>query len=274
MNIFLSYQRADALHITHALHYALANAGHDAFVDTGSIARGSIFPQEIANAMARTNLMLAIVGRQFQVGRLHEPTNVIAFEWRRARFHGVPVIPVLLDGAVIPPDADWPAELRWFPKRNAAWLRDASLKPDIDALVAAVPTLAAAPRQALRVLWVDDRPSNNEYERRCLRLHGLVFDNVVSTSEALDQLANDSYDLVITDLGRASSDASPRAGEALIEHPAVRNGGPPVVVYAGASAVRRRDELVERGAAAVMADREELFQCVLLLLGRSKEEQE
>ena len=68
-----------------------------------------------------------------------------------------------------------------------------------------------------------------------------MFDDVVSTTEAIDQLVNESYDLVITDLGRkGSSDHSNDAGANFLQHPAVRNGGPPVIVYAGRWAVVRR----------------------------------
>jgi CheY-like chemotaxis protein len=123
-----------------------------------------------------------------------------------------------------------------------------------------------------RVLWVDDKPSNNEIERQLLRPHGIVFDNVVSTREAIDQLINESYDLIITDLGRsASSDRSNEAGATFLDEPAVRTGGPPVIVYAGRWAVAQREELKRRGAVDVMANREQLIDTVLRSLGRSGE---
>jgi len=148
-------------------------------------------------------------------------------------------------------------------------LRRASLAADIAACVAAVPTLGADPRRAARVLWVDDRPSNNEVERKLLRPHAIVFDCVVSTAEAVEQLVNESYDLVITDLGRqGSSDRSSSAGAAFLEHPVIRDGGPPVIVYAGTWAVAQRAELVQRGAVDVMSNREHLIATVLAILGR------
>ena len=135
-----------------------------------------------------------------------------------------------------------------------------------------MPTLAATPRRAARVLWVDDRPANNEYERKWLRPHGIVFDSVVSTEEALEQLVNETYDLVITDLGRrGSSDRSATAGATFLEQSIVRGGGPPVIVYAGVWAVAQKDDLVGRGALDVMANREELFATVLAVLGRNPE---
>ena len=98
------------------------------------------------------------------------------------------------------------------------------------------------------MLWIDDRPANNEYERKWLRPYGLVFDNVVSTDEALEQLSNDTYDLVITDLGRrGSSDRSSNAGVAFLEQAIVRSG-PPVIVYASRKAEAQGEALRDRGA--------------------------
>ena len=120
-------------------------------------------------------------------------------------------------------------------------------------------------------MWVDDRPANNEYERGLLRPAGIIFDNVVSTREAIEQLKNETYDVVITDLGReGSSDRSHDAGATFLDHPAVRSGRPPVIVYAGTWAVARRDELIQRGAVDVMSNREHLIETVLRSLGRGE----
>lgn len=269
MKVFVSYQRADTLFAAHALGYALRGGAHEAFVDTGSIGSGELFRQAIANAVSASRLMFALVGPGFDARRLHEPTNVVAYEWQCARFHGVAVAPVLVDAGVMPQDDQLPAALRWFTRRHALALRRASLSADIDACVAAVPALASTPRSAARVLWVDDHPANNETERKWLRPHGIVFDNVVSTGEALEQLVVQSYDLAITDLGRrGSSDHSATAGADFLGQ-AVMRGGPPVLVYAGGWAVAQRDELVRRGALEVMRSREQLYASVLGLLGRT-----
>jgi CheY-like chemotaxis protein len=270
MKVFVSYQRADTATAAHALGYALRLSGHGAFVDTGSIGVGELYRQVIANEVATSQLMFALIGPSFDARRLHEPASVVTYEWQRARFHGAAVVPIMVDTGTMPADEQLPAALRWLSRRNALGLRRASFSADIDACVSAVPALATTPRRAARVLWVDDRPANNEFERKWLRPHGIVFDSVVSTDEALEQLANESYDLVITDLGREySSDRSATAGVAFLDQPIVRSGGPPVIVYAGRWAVAQRDELVGRGALAVMADRQPLFDTVLGVLGRS-----
>jgi CheY-like chemotaxis protein len=270
VKVFVSYQRADTALAAHALGYALRLGGHEAFIDTGSIGVGELYRQVISNAVSESNLVFALIGPSFDARRLQEPTSVVTYEWQRARFHGAAVVPVLVDGGAMPADEQLPSALRWFTRRNALAMRRGSFSADIDACVSAVPTLATTPRRAARVLWVDDRPANNEYERKWLRPHGIVFDSVVSTEEALEQLTNETYDLVITDLGRqSSSDRSFTAGAAFLEQPIVRGGGPPVIVYAGTWAVAQRDDLVRRGALDVMANREHLFATVLGVLGRA-----
>lgn len=272
-NVFISYQRSDTLYAAHALGYALRLAGHEAFVDTGSIGGGEPYPEVIGKAISRANAVLALIGPRFAVDRLREPTSVVAFEWRYARYHGAAVVPVLIESAAMPKDDDLPRELRWIGKRNAYALRPSSLAPDIDAVVQAIPALAVEPRRVARVLWVDDNPANNEVERASLRPSGIIFDNVVSTHEATDQIAFESYDLVITDLGRqGSSDRSFTAGYTFLDHPSVRKAGPPVIVYTNSYGVAKREELIGRGATEVMSDRAKLIETVLRLLGRGPQE--
>jgi len=275
MNVFVSYQRADTAMAAHAVFYALRLAGHKAYVDTGDIGAGDFYRQVISNAISESSVLLALIGPAFDAGRLAEPTSVVTFEWQRARFHGAAVVPVLVDGAAMPRDDELPAQLRWFTRRNAVALRRAAFASDVAACISAVAAVVATPRHAARVLWVDDRPANNEAERKLLRTHGIVFDCVVSTAEAIEQLVNESYDLVITDLGRqGSSDRSSSAGAAFLDQPVIRDGGPPVIVYAGAWAVAQRAELVRRGALDVMANRGALIATVLETLGREPDSDE
>jgi CheY-like chemotaxis protein len=124
-------------------------------------------------------------------------------------------------------------------------------------------------------LWADDNQANNEIERARLRPEGIAFDNVVSTEEAVAQLAleSSSYDLVITDLGRQhSSGRSVTAGYEFLKPPVVMDTGPPVIVCAGTWPVKQRDELVGLGASEVMVNCEHLINSVLQMLGRATQE--
>jgi CheY-like chemotaxis protein len=268
--VFISYRRRDTLFAAHALEYALRLGGHEVFLDTGTIASGEAFRDVIRDGLRRSSLVLALVGPQFDPGRLHQAQDAVAFEWRQARFFGCMLHAVLIDGAAMPAESALPADLRWFCKRSASTLGGTGVGGQIDALVTQVPRLAVAPRGAARILWVDDNPANNEYERTLLRPEGMVFDNVVSTAEAIEQLRTSTYDLVITDLGRRwSSDRSASAGRDLLADPVIRDGGPPVVIYAGRGAHRQAAELTALGAFGVSADRDHFLALVRQALGRA-----
>ena len=64
------------------------------------------------------------------------------------------------------------------------------------------------------VLWVDDNPSNNYYERSALETLGLSFTISTSTEDALEKIRLRKYDVIISDMGR-SGDA--QAGYTLLE---------------------------------------------------------
>ena len=269
-SVFISYQRKDTLYLAHVLYYALRHGQHQAFVDTGSIADGEIFREKIVTEVAQSNLMFALIGPRFSAERLHEANNVVAFEWRCAKFHNIAVVPLLLDDAAMPADDVLPPHFRWFSRRNALKVRQSSLAADIDHCVSEVPALSAIPRRAARVLWIDDYPANNEKERRRLREYGIVFDNVVSTSEALAQLDNEIYDLVITDVGReSSSDKSRDAGTSFLRNPLLQNG-PPVIVYTSVRQSAEAGNLLRQGAADVTWSPEDLKAAVLKALGRDR----
>jgi CheY-like chemotaxis protein len=109
------------------------------------------------------------------------------------------------------------------------------------------------------VLWVDDQPSNNLYERKAFEAMGLKFTLARSTKEALEILSNERFGGVISDLGRPEG---PDAGLMLLDAMRdMRDGGSetPFFVYAGRAATRRRTDILARGAQWSTDDPQELF---------------
>jgi CheY-like chemotaxis protein len=124
---------------------------------------------------------------------------------------------------------------------------------------------ATAPRPRRRlsratVLWVDDRPSNNVYERRALEALGLHIELANDTDDALQKLASKHFDLVISDMGRPSSK---QAGFELLRAVRDRGANMPFVIYAGSNAPEHRAEAKRRGAQGTTNDPSELFELVL-----------
>jgi hypothetical protein len=182
MVVFVSYQRADTAFAAR-LGYALRAGGHDAFFDTGSIDAGEPFRQAIANAVSRSNLVLALIGPGFDAARLHEPASVVAYEWQRARFHGI-ASSVLVDGGAVPTDEHRGAALVHAPQRRRP-------APGVSAPTSTRawppfrrwPPLLAVPR----VLWVDDRPATTSTSASSAPARHRVR-QLVSTDEAVEQL--------------------------------------------------------------------------------------
>jgi CheY-like chemotaxis protein len=56
--------------------------------------------------------------------------------------------------------------------------------------------------QGAQILWVDDNPDNNIYERGILRSLGLFVDLARTTNEALSMISQTNYAAVISDMNR------------------------------------------------------------------------
>jgi len=106
------------------------------------------------------------------------------------------------------------------------------------------------------VLWVDDKPKNNVYERQAFEAMGLKFTLALSTQQALDILSKERFAAVISDLGRPEGE---EAGFDLLK--AMRGGGDPTpfFIYAGTNAVNRRHVAMKLGAQGSTYDPQELF---------------
>ena len=98
-----------------------------------------------------------------------------------------------------------------------------------------------------RVLWVDDRPSNNRYERAAMERMGVRVKQVTSTDIAMQELApsGEAYDVVITDMGRPPT---ADAGYDLLDRLRAAHNQIPVAIYAASRRGRHFDEAVAKGA--------------------------
>jgi CheY-like chemotaxis protein len=98
-----------------------------------------------------------------------------------------------------------------------------------------------------RILWVDDRPSNNTYERQAMEKLGMVFELSTSTDDALAKIkAREPYDAIISDMGRPPDD---RAGYTLLDRLRLNGDQTPFVIYASSRSQEHFDESVRHGAA-------------------------
>jgi len=142
---------------------------------------------------------------------------------------------------------------------------ETSLSEVAEALAEAVPDARAQRQlQGRLVLWVDDRPDNNRYERRALEALGIRFALSTSTDDALEQVRYQPFNLIISDMGRPGD---PRAGFALLDK--LRNKGDrtPFIIYAGSRASEHVEEAIRRGAIGCTNSPQELIVMVTRALG-------
>jgi CheY-like chemotaxis protein len=142
-------------------------------------------------------------------------------------------------------------------------VRDAIAVADVVAEAVTPRTIRRASRAT--VLWVDDRPENNIYERQSLEALGVTFVLSTSTDDALAKLAKQKFDVIISDMGRPPD---PRAGYTLLDALRATGDRTPFVIYASSRDPEHRAEASRRGALGCTNRADELFGYVLSALNR------
>ena len=116
-----------------------------------------------------------------------------------------------------------------------------------------------------QILWVDDRPENNVWERRALMAAGAEIKLALTTTQALELLDVQAFDLVISDMGRVEG---PREGYALLDAMRQRGDKTPLVFYAASNSADHKNETRQHGGQGCTNDPTELFDLVMALITR------
>jgi hypothetical protein len=142
--VFLSYRRSDTQHVAGRAADKLADR-YKLFMDIDTIPPGVDFADYLRRAVGGCDVLLAFVGENWTTAadehgrrRLDDPGDWVAAEIATALNRGVAVIPVLVDGAVLPSAEALPEGLRPMVGRQAAPLRFESFTADLNHLVAAI----------------------------------------------------------------------------------------------------------------------------------------
>lgn len=145
--IFISYRRDDSQYQADRLHLALkkhvSNPRRDIFIDIDNIPVGVDFVAHLDAKVAECDVLLALIGpdwldaRDPQTGkrRLDDPADFVRIEIASALKRGIPVAPVLLDGASFPPLNELPDDLKTLTRRNGVEVRRASFDTDAERMI-------------------------------------------------------------------------------------------------------------------------------------------
>jgi CheY-like chemotaxis protein len=133
------------------------------------------------------------------------------------------------------------------------------------------PIESAAHGSIRRLLWVDDQPRKNAYELAALRDRAIDIVEAISTSAALDYVAEHprSVDAIVTDMHRVEDGhVRPEAGLELLKALDAQSNRLPTVVYTSVrSAARYGDAVRQFGALGATASATELFELLGINIG-------
>ena len=143
---FISYRRGQNAWQARDIRREFARRYGDAsvFVDTASIAYGEAFPDRIASAIRGCIVMLVLIGPYWLQSvegarRIDDPDDWVRHEIEAGlQRREVIVIPVLLDGAVVPQAAELPESIKGLATRNAVAITGDDLAADIDSVVKSI----------------------------------------------------------------------------------------------------------------------------------------
>ena len=114
--------------------------------------------------------------------------------------------------------------------------------------------------QKKQILWVDDSPENNVYERNVLEQYGLDFTLALSTQQALDFMQHNKFALIISDMRRKEGEDE---GYVLLDNIRKNNKEIPFIVYAGSSKEEYKNEILKRGGQDYTNTPRELIDAVI-----------
>jgi len=138
--IFISYRRGDAEGQARALSIELAQyvGEKSVFMDVDSIALGRDFRQSLHESLESCDALLALIGPHWLDSvdasgrrRLDDPADFVRQEIATALKRNIPVTPVLLQGATMPPQDRLPDELKDLAFRNGFELSHTRWRSDV-----------------------------------------------------------------------------------------------------------------------------------------------
>lgn len=144
--IFISYRREDSGFAVDQLHGALKpyveNPARDIFIDVDNIPPGVDFVQHLDQKVAQCEVMLVAIGQRWldatdpETGarRLDDPDDFVRIEIERALARDIPVVPVLIGGATMPPASALPDELKPLTRRQATPIGRGRVDEDVAGL--------------------------------------------------------------------------------------------------------------------------------------------
>jgi formylglycine-generating enzyme required for sulfatase activity len=145
--IFISYRREESGWSARSLYDRLIAhfAPEQIFMDIDGIPLGVDFVKTIEKRVSECDMLIAVIGKDWLtfkdeqgVRRLDNPEDFVRMEIATALKREIRIIPVLVDGALMPRSTDLPDDLKPLVRRNALQVSNAGFNDDYRRLEAAI----------------------------------------------------------------------------------------------------------------------------------------
>lgn len=138
--IFISYRRADAEADAGRLYSDLAAefGAENLFKDVDDLPLGVNVEEHIRAAIRDSSQLLVVVGPNWDAERLYTEVDWVRFEIEAALDLNVPILPIRVRRAEIPPPSAVPESVRPFCRINAAEIEHQSWRRDLRPIVGAI----------------------------------------------------------------------------------------------------------------------------------------
>jgi hypothetical protein len=159
--IFINYRRDDAPGVAGRLfdHLTRKFSRRSIFMDVDAMKPGMDFVRQLDTQVAQCGVLLAVIGPHWLDAkdhsgqrRLDSDNDYVRIELASALKRGIPVIPVLIDGAAMPPEDGLPDDLKSLVRRHALELRHTRFDADAIAITNALEELVTPHRFPWRLI--------------------------------------------------------------------------------------------------------------------------
>ena len=164
VRIFISYRRDDLGATAGRLRERLVKefGTNNVFMDVDSIPAGVDFAAHLQRTLETCQLVLALIGPNWLkvsnasgVRRIEDPSDFVRMELTAALCKSIKLVPVLIDGASMPSEAELPLPLKPLGKLQAIELRNSQFRWDAARLLEKLfEALGQSPRLRRQLKWL------------------------------------------------------------------------------------------------------------------------
>ena len=144
--VFISYRRDDSGGYARAMyqHLVMRFGPNAVFMDLETLQPGLDFVSQLRDILKSAKVVLVLIGKDWAgprengTARINDPHDFVRLEVALALEIGVPVVPVILGTAAMPPEVDLPEDVRGLLRRHAMNVTHPRFVADMEPLVSLV----------------------------------------------------------------------------------------------------------------------------------------